>query len=258
MIIHRLLFTDNYLDNQRYSSFDAIKKVRLEKGKPIVEGFLSWLDQQSPIRGSRMDKAVTYIQNRRSYLSTYLEDGRCSFSNNLSENAIRPFTVGRKNWLFCDTPNGAQASAIVYTMVEMAKANGVNVYHYENEIRNNAYIDKYEYGILICRKKNLNTVNEDMILNSGIIVERASLSEIFGENMRISKYIFNSYERERAYNDIIVNFPSNWLQLDVARDNITDFSDIINDNGGADLLGEKIAESLYKQIVQELRRNILL
>ena len=42
-------------------------------------------------------------------LSTYLEDGRCSFSNNLSENAIRPFTVGRKNWLFCDTPNGAQA-----------------------------------------------------------------------------------------------------------------------------------------------------
>ena len=59
-----------------------------------------------------------------------LEDGRCSFSNNLSENAIRPFTVGRKNWLFCDTPNGAQASAIVYTMVEMAKANGVNVYHY--------------------------------------------------------------------------------------------------------------------------------
>ncbi|MDU5223089.1 MAG: transposase, partial [Blautia producta] len=53
-----------------------------------------------------------------------------SFSNNLSENAVRPFTVGRKNWLFCDTPNGAQASAIVYTMVEMAKANGVNVYHY--------------------------------------------------------------------------------------------------------------------------------
>ena len=59
-----------------------------------------------------------------------LEDGRCSFSNNLSENAIRPFTVGRKNWLFCDSPDGAQASADVYTMVEIAKANGVNVYHY--------------------------------------------------------------------------------------------------------------------------------
>lgn len=67
---------------------DAIKKARLEKEKPVVEGFLSWLDQQSPIRGSRMDKAVTYIQNRRSYLSTYLEDGRCSFSNNLSLSSV--------------------------------------------------------------------------------------------------------------------------------------------------------------------------
>lgn len=77
-----------------------------------------------------MDKAVTYIRNRVPYLMTCLEDGRCSFSNNLSENAIRPFTVGRKNWLFCDSSDGAQASADVYTMVEMAKASEVSVYHY--------------------------------------------------------------------------------------------------------------------------------
>ena len=76
----------------------------------------------------RMDKAVTYIQNRRSYLTIHLEDERCSFSNNLSENAICPFTVDRKNRLFCDTPNGARTSAVLYTMIEMAKANGVNVY----------------------------------------------------------------------------------------------------------------------------------
>ena len=129
MYINQLFHLEDVI-KAKYTSFDAIKEARLEKEKPIVEGFLSWLDKQSPVRGSRMDKAVTYIQNRRSYLTTYLEDGRCSFSNNLSENAIRPFTVGRKNWLFCDTPNGAQASAVVYTMVEMAKANGVNVYHY--------------------------------------------------------------------------------------------------------------------------------
>lgn len=129
MYINQLFHLEDVI-KAKYTSFDAIKKARLDKEKPIVEGFLSWLDNQSPVRGSRMDKAVTYIRNRRSYLTTYLEDGRCSFSNNLSENAIRPFTVGRKNWLFCDTPNGAQASAIVYTMVEMAKANGVNVYHY--------------------------------------------------------------------------------------------------------------------------------
>ena len=129
MYINQLFHLEDII-KAKHTSFDAIKKARLEKEKPVVEGFLSWLDQQAPVRGSRMDKAVTYIQNRRSYLTTYLEDGRCSFSNNLSENAIRPFSVGRKNWLFCDTPNGAQASALVYSMVEMAKANGVNVYHY--------------------------------------------------------------------------------------------------------------------------------
>ena len=129
MYINQLFHLEDII-KAKHSSFDAIKKARLEKEKPIVEGFLSWLDKQNPVKGSRMDKAVTYILNRRDYLMTYLEDGRCSFSNNLSENAIRPFTVGRKNWLFCDTPHGAQASAIVYTMVEMAKANGVNVYHY--------------------------------------------------------------------------------------------------------------------------------
>ena len=129
MYINQLFHLEDII-KAKHTSFDAIKKARLEKEKPVVEGFLSWLDQQAPVRGSRMDKAVTYIQNRRSYLTTYLEYGRCSFSNNLSENAIRPFTVGRKNWLFCDTPNGAQASALVYSMVEIAKANGVNVYHY--------------------------------------------------------------------------------------------------------------------------------
>lgn len=111
-------------------TFDEIKTARLEKEKPVIEAFLSWLDIQNPVKGSRMDKAVTYIRNRRAYLMNYLEDGRCSFSNNLSENSIRPFTVGRRNWLFADTPAGAEASAITYTMVEMAKINGVNVYHY--------------------------------------------------------------------------------------------------------------------------------
>lgn len=129
MYINQLFHAEDVI-KAKHKSFDAIKKARLEKEKPLIDGFLSWLDKQTPIRGSRLDKAVTYIQNRRPFLETYLEDGHCSFSNNLSENAIRPFAVGRKNWLFCDTPNGADASAITYTMVEMAKANGVNVYHY--------------------------------------------------------------------------------------------------------------------------------
>lgn len=63
-------------------------------------------------------------------MENYLLDGRCSLSNNAAENVIRPFTVGRKNWLFADTPNGAGASAAVYSLVKTAKANGLNVYAY--------------------------------------------------------------------------------------------------------------------------------
>ncbi len=133
--VQGVMYTNQLFDKedkirQKYKSFDAIKEARLSQEKPIIEGFLSWLEKQNPVKGSRLDKAVTYIRNRKEHLATYLEDGRCSFSNNLSENAIRPFVVGRKGWLFCDTPAGAQASAMAYTMVEMAKANKVNPDHY--------------------------------------------------------------------------------------------------------------------------------
>ncbi len=129
MYINQLFDKEDKI-RQKYKSFDAIKEARLSQEKPIIEGFLSWLEKQNPVKGSRLDKAVIYIRNRKEHLATYLEDGRCSFSNNLSENAIRPFVVGRKGWLFCDTPAGAQASAMAYTMVEMAKANKVSPYHY--------------------------------------------------------------------------------------------------------------------------------
>ena len=118
--------------NKKQVSYEERKQLRLQKEKPILEAFWSWLELQNPIKNSRMDKAITYIQNRRDTLETYLEDGRCSFSNNLSENAIRPFTVGRKNWLFSESPEGAKASATVYSMVEMAKAHNLNIYKYLN------------------------------------------------------------------------------------------------------------------------------
>ena len=73
---------------------------------------------------------INYVLNRRDMTETYLEDGRCSFTNNLSENASRPFAVGRKNWLFSNSVDRANTSAVVYTMVEMAKAYGLNIYGY--------------------------------------------------------------------------------------------------------------------------------
>ena len=108
----------------------TLEEYRLEKEKPILDAFWNWLEQQRPNKGTRLAKAVNYAQNRKDTLMTYLEDGHCSLSNNLSENAICPFTVGRKNWLFSASPKGATASSIVYTMVEMAKTNDLNTYKY--------------------------------------------------------------------------------------------------------------------------------
>ena len=101
----------------------------MKKEKPVVEGFLSWLDQQSPTRGAEWIKLSPTFRTADPIFLPIWKMAAAVFLI-ISVKAICPFTVGRKNWLFCDTPNGAQASAVVYTMVEMAKANGVNVYHY--------------------------------------------------------------------------------------------------------------------------------
>ena len=108
------------------------KVKRLELEKPVLEAFWCWLDSVNALKGSALGKAVTYAKNQKPYMENYLLDGRCSLSNNAAENAIRPFTVGRKNWLFADTPKGASASAAVYSLVETAKANGLNVFEYLN------------------------------------------------------------------------------------------------------------------------------
>ncbi len=110
--------------------YEKRRELRLKLEKPVLDVFWSWFDSLSPVRGTRLDKAVTYVQNRRESAMTYLEDGRCSFSNNASENAIRPFTVGRRNWLFSQSTKGAKASAITYTMIEMAKAYKLNIFDY--------------------------------------------------------------------------------------------------------------------------------
>ena len=125
----KLFAIERYCRENKFS-FEKRHEFRNKKAPDILKAFWAWLDKQHPTKGSRMEKAVTYARNQKPYAETYLQDGRCSLSNNPSENSIRPFTVGRKNWLFCDTPGGAHASATVYTMVEMAKAHGLNVEKY--------------------------------------------------------------------------------------------------------------------------------
>jgi transposase len=75
-------------------------------------------------------KALTYLHNQWPKLIGYLDDGRLEIDNNACERAIRPFVIGRRNWLFADTPAGATASANLYSLIETAKANGHEPYRY--------------------------------------------------------------------------------------------------------------------------------
>lgn len=78
------------------------------------------------MEGSHLVRALTYARNQQNYMMTYLEDGHCCISNNLSENSIRPVSVGRGNCLFCDSTDGADVSMMVYLLLKTARANGVN------------------------------------------------------------------------------------------------------------------------------------
>ena len=117
---------------KRFSELsDAARKTaRQEKAKPLLEAYWCWVERLEPVPGSKLAVAVTYAKNQKQYLNAFLDHGEVDISNNYAENAIRPFVVGRKNWLFSDTQKGAESSAIVYTHVETAKANGLDAYSY--------------------------------------------------------------------------------------------------------------------------------
>ena len=75
-------------------------------------------------------KALAYMENEWVYLARYIDCGELEIDNNVAERAIKPFAVGRKNWMFADTPSGADASAALYSLIESAKANKVEPYSY--------------------------------------------------------------------------------------------------------------------------------
>lgn len=119
-------------DKVRGLSFDEIKKTRENCSKPILAEFKEWwtklLPQAPP--GTLLGKALYYVNEQWEKLTAYLQDGRLHIDNNLCENKIRPFAIGRKNWLFCDTQDGAHASANIYSLIQTAKANNLDPYLY--------------------------------------------------------------------------------------------------------------------------------
>lgn len=100
--------------------------------RPLVEDYFSWIRQQkdSVLPGSKTGKGITYSLNQEPYMRVFLEDGEVPLDNNASEQAIRNFVIGKKNWHLVDTIRGAKASAIIYSLTETAKANHLNPYRY--------------------------------------------------------------------------------------------------------------------------------
>jgi len=115
---------------------DQRYEIRQNESKPIIDKIQIWMDKSIANVPPKMalGKALYYLREQWPRLIGYLDNGIYQIDNNLAENAIRPFTLGRKNWLFSSSQAGAKASANLYSLTETAKANGINPYDYLKEV----------------------------------------------------------------------------------------------------------------------------
>jgi len=111
-------------------TFEDRHKHRLKYSKPVMDELFAWAEDLNPAPKTGIGKAVYYLLSQRMYLERYLLDGRLEISNNRAERSIKPFVIDRKNFLFANTPRGAKASAIMFSLIETAKENGLNPFKY--------------------------------------------------------------------------------------------------------------------------------
>ena len=125
-----------YHEEKKLAELTATERYeqRLVKVKPLLDAFFSWFEEQNVSGKGKLAKAVRYALNEKKYLYTFLEDGNVPIDNNRAENAIRPFAVGRKNWLFNNTERGAKCSAILYSIISTAQANALDAEKYLTEL----------------------------------------------------------------------------------------------------------------------------
>ena len=127
-----------YLIERQIKAMSAYEKYqhRQERSLPVLNKLKTYLEdnQHKVLKDSLTGKAMTYLSNQWEKLTVYCTHGDLNISNILAENAIRPFVIGRKAWLFSDTPKGAHASAIHYSLIETAKANGWEPYDYLKQV----------------------------------------------------------------------------------------------------------------------------
>lgn len=105
-------------------------RARLEESKPVSDAFFAWAEGLGALPKMPIGEAVGYAQSQRKYLENVYLDGRSEISNNRAERTVKPFVMGRKAWLFSNTPSGAKASSVFYSIFETAKENGLHPYRY--------------------------------------------------------------------------------------------------------------------------------
>ena len=117
---------------------DERYRRRQQESKPVLDELARWWEHKAPaaVPSAKIGKALLYLQRQWPKLIRYCDEGELNIDNNPIENAIRPFALGRKNWLFATSPKGAQASAIHYSLIATAQANGHDPYHYLRTVYN--------------------------------------------------------------------------------------------------------------------------
>ena len=142
---------------QRQLDTAQIYQLRQDKSKPLLDQFKDWLEAKKPLTPPKglMGQAISYTMANWDKLVIYLDDGQLKPDNNLVENAIRPFVVGRKNWLFAGSPDGAKASATFFSLIETAKANGLEPYAYLRHIFKNLPLVKTEQDLADLLPQNI-------------------------------------------------------------------------------------------------------
>ena len=180
-LVDKLFFIESILSDK---TPEERTRMRQELEVPVLKLFWEWLDKQKPVNGSRFAAAVNYAQNQRPVMENYLLDGRIALSNQTAENAIRPFAVGRRNWLFSTSVNGATASAAIYSLIETAKANNLRIRPYLKEVV--TYMRDHTNA------KGSERINVDPILPwSSEMQQRFSLSKP-AEESGIQEYVYVS------------------------------------------------------------------
>lgn len=143
--IDKLFEFERKFRNERYTASKILQLRNDGEYKVTIDSLFNILETSNPEKGSALEKAINYILNRKEKFLNILNDGHLDLSNNISERAIKPFVIARKNFLFSNTENGASSSTILFSIIQTARANGLDPTKYlEYLIKNISTITNFE------------------------------------------------------------------------------------------------------------------